>query len=162
MTLTRTTAATALIVVLSAAPSLAGIFDSPIPAPFTQHLYSVPGVINDGASNLTTLFSCTSTSTSPQTVGVEVFPAAGGGPLNNAATTALTVAPGATVTFATLGVPSLYVDQSFGLPSMKGSARILSTSKSLICSALLADSANFSPTSMSSLTVTKKTKQKGD
>jgi hypothetical protein len=105
----------------------------------THHLYSVPGVLNDGGSFLATFFSCTSTSTSSQTMGIEVFPAAGGGPVNNVAITAMAVAPGATVTYGTVGAPSLFTDQPLALGGMKGSARILSTSKSLICTAFVAD-----------------------
>jgi hypothetical protein len=139
----------------------AGIADSPIPAPFTHHLYSVPGVLNSGApANLGTWFSCTSTSTSPQTVGVEVFPAAGGGPVNNAATSSLVVAPGATVTFGTYNVTSFYTDSNLAIGAMKGSARILSTSKSLVCTAFIADGANVTPDSMTYLTIVKGAKQK--
>jgi hypothetical protein len=84
---------------IGATRSVAGIADSPLPVLAagkpTLHLYSVPGALNDGGSNLGTFFYCTSTSTATQTVGVEVFPASGGAPINNAATSALTVAPGA-------------------------------------------------------------------
>jgi hypothetical protein len=120
----------------------------------------VPGVINDAGTNLGTYFLCTSTSTSPQTVGVELFAAAGGAPINNAATTAQIVAPGATVGFGTSG--ETFVDVSLGNPPLnKGSARILSTSKSLICTTFLKDYAS-STGPMTELTITKKTKQKGD
>ena len=43
----RSLIATAVLSGVLAAPTLAGIADSPIPTPFTLHLYSVPGVIND-------------------------------------------------------------------------------------------------------------------
>ena len=43
---------------------------------------------------------------------------------------------------------------------MKGSARILSTSKSLACTVFVADAANNTPTSMVELTIIAKTKQK--
>jgi hypothetical protein len=148
----------ALFLMLSPAASLAGIADSPIPAPFAYHLFSVTGVINDAGTNYSTYFLCTSTSTSPQTVGVELFAAAGGGPVNNAATTALVVGPGATVGFGTAGEAFVDVSLAAGV-FPKGSARILSTSKSLICTAFLKD---FSNGSVGYLAVVKKTKQKGD
>ncbi|TMA48953.1 MAG: hypothetical protein E6J71_28155 [Deltaproteobacteria bacterium] len=90
---------------IRASQAFAGIADSPLPVlvsgQTTLHLYSVPGVMNDGSSNFGTFFSCTSTSTSSQTVGVEVFPTADGGALNNAATAAVSLAASATVTFGT-------------------------------------------------------------
>ena len=43
---------------------------------------------------------------------------------------------------------------------MKGSARILSTSKSLVCIAFVADIVNATPASMAELTIVAKTRQK--
>ena len=152
--------ALALLVPVS---SRAGIADSPLPVlvvgQTTFLLYSVPGVMNDFSTTLATFFSCTSTSSSSETVGVELFGAPGGAPLNDATMTEQTVAPGATVTFGTTAVP--YASASLGNPVMaRGSARILSTSKSLICTAFIADSAHSTPTTMTSLTIVAKTKQK--
>ena len=70
---------------LAAVPQArAGIADSPLPVlqagATTQFLYSVPGAYADTV--LATFFSCTSTDTAPQQVGVEVFGSAGGGSLN--------------------------------------------------------------------------------
>jgi hypothetical protein len=155
----------ALVAVVVARPASAGIADSPLPVlqagQTTVHLYSVPGVLNDGGSNLATFFTCTSTSTSSPTVGVELFPAAGGGSFNNAAAEALSVAPGATVTFGTVGAGNLFTDQALSiLAGVKGSARILSTSKHLVGTAFLADVADNTPTSMVELTIIAKVKQK--
>lgn len=44
----------------------------------------------------------------------------------------------------------------------KGSARILSTSRKLACTAFIADNGNVPPTSMADLTIVKKRTQKGD
>ena len=59
------------VLIVSAAPAPAGIADSPLPVLVsgqpTNHLYSVPGVVNLGS--LATLFACTSTSTTAQTMG---------------------------------------------------------------------------------------------
>src|SRR5207253_6321547 len=85
------------------APAVAGIADSPLPVlsagATTFHLYSVPGVIR--SSGLGTFFACTSTDTATMQVGVEVVPAPGGAPGNDAVATSLSVAPGATVMFGT-------------------------------------------------------------
>jgi len=92
-------------------------------------------------------------------VGIELFAAAGGGPINNAAMTALTVGPGATVTIGTAG--TIFADATLSAGSFpKGSARILSTSKSLICSAFIAEAQNVTPTSGCELTIVAKTRQK--
>src|SRR5256712_1886920 len=81
----------------------AGIADSPLPVlsagAATFHLYSVPGVI--AFSGLDTFFGCTSTDTATMQVGVELFAAPGGAPINDPVATSLTVAPGATVMFGT-------------------------------------------------------------
>jgi len=65
----------------------AGIADSPLPVlqagATTQFLYSVPGVESNSA--LETYFSCTSIDTAPMQVGVELFDAPGGSPVNDAA-----------------------------------------------------------------------------
>jgi hypothetical protein len=68
----------AVLVLLAMAPvAQAGIADSPLPelvaGKKTYHLYSVPGVMSGNPVKLETFFSCTSTSTSTQTVGIEVF-----------------------------------------------------------------------------------------
>jgi hypothetical protein len=154
----------AVVTLTLATPALAGIADSPLPVldpnAKTNHLYSVPGVMNDAGTTLGTYFSCTSTSTAPQIVGVEIFAAAGGGPLNVASATALLVAPGASVTFGTVNPASLFADATLAPPMHKGSARILSTSKSLICTAFVADAVTGSPAAGWQLTIVAKTKQK--
>jgi len=124
------------------------------------HLYSVPGIVRNNGLNAA--FSCTSASTSPMRVGVEVFPAAGGGPLNNADTTSLLVPPGGTVIFVVNTLTGLSYDMNLGIAAAlgKGSARIVSTSKSLICTAMLLDETSSPPISMTYLTVVKKAKQK--
>ena len=155
----------ACVALLAAPQSRAGIADSPLPVltagATTFHLYSVPGVI--AALGLGAYFSCTSTDTATMQVGVEVFPAPGGAPDNDAAATSLSVAAGATVMFGTGAAAGLSIDSNLGGGGVsKGSARILATSKKLACTAFIADAGNAPPTSMVYLTIIKKTKQKGD
>jgi hypothetical protein len=72
----------------------------------------------------------------------------------------LTVNSGETVIFATATPAGIAVDRNLAALSFpKGSARILSTSKALICSAVLGD-LSATPTSMTYLTIVAKTKQK--
>ncbi len=153
-----------LAVTLAAATAArAGIADSPLPVlvagQTTLHLYSVPGVKGAGGTNLATYISCTSTSSSPQTVGVEVFADTGGAPLNNAATTAVLVPAGGSVRFGTSDSFAFGTNQSLSIAVDNGSARILSTSKLLVCTAFIADEGN-PPVSMVQLTIIKGVKQK--
>src|SRR5439155_20695739 len=115
---------------------IAGIADSPLPVlvagQTTLHLYSVPGVIDNPAA-MGTFFASTSTDTVPMQVGVEIFGEAGGGPCNDAAATSASVPAGATVTFGTrTAVWNSVVDVG---RCFNGSARILATSKKLVCTA---------------------------
>lgn len=156
-------AALAASLALAPRPILAGIADSPLPELLpgakTLHLYSVPGVISQ--TGLGTFFSWTSTAASAVQVGVEVFGAAGGAAINDPIASSLSVGPGATVTFGTQSAFGISIDSHLGPgPVSKGSARILATSKSLICTAFMADGANVPPASGWPLTIIAKTKQK--
>ena len=146
-------------------PALAGIADSPLPVltagETTLHLYSVPGLIS--GTGLGTFFSCTSTDTATMQVGVEVFFSAGGAPVNDAVATSLSVGPGATVIFGTSAAVGIPIYSSLGAGGLsQASARILATSRKLICTAYIADLGNAPPTSSWQLNVVKKKTQKGD
>ena len=139
--------------------------NSPPPALQGQpsfHLWSVPGVVSGGG--LATFFACTNTMDDAIRVGVEVFNFAGGAAANDPSATSLNVAAGGTVLFGTGGAVGLSVSGTLGPGAIsKGSARVLATKGSgIICSAFLADPGNAPPTSMTYLTVVKKTKQKGE
>jgi hypothetical protein len=158
----RPLAAFVVGLILAAAPTFAGIADSPLPvltpAEKTLHLYSIPGVIR--AVSLGTFFSCTSTDTAPMQVGVEIF-AVNGALLNDAAASSLSVGPGATVMFGTSIAPGFAISSDLGAPAIsKGSARVLSTSKKLICTAFVADRFNDPPQTSFQLTIIAKLKQK--
>ncbi len=154
-----------LALCLTAAPAFAGIVDSPLPTLVagkrTLLVYSVPGIIDAGG--LGTFFSCTSTDTATMQVGVELFGPAGGGPINDAVATSLSVVVGGTVTFGTSSAFDISIDSNLGGGGLsKGSARILATSSSLICTAYIADRTTAPPTSGWHLTIVKSTKQAGD
>lgn len=162
----RTVCAIGLVALYFAGPTPAvgGLVDSPLPTlspgTTTFHLYSVPGVIR--ALGLQTFFSCTSTDTALMQVGVEVFPPAGGAPINDAVATSLSISPGATVIFGTGAAAGISIDSNVGGCCSKSSARILATSKKLVCTAWVADGGNAPPTSAWQLNVVAKIKQKGD
>jgi hypothetical protein len=164
---TLTLVAFALAFTVALAPAArAGIADTPLPVlaagATTLHLYSVPGVVFGGLG-VATFFACTSTDVAPMQVAVETFPPVGGAPVNDAAATSLSVAPGATVIFGTSAAVGISINSSVGgCACSKGSARILATSKKLLCTAWVADTGNAPPTSAWQLNVVAKTKQKGD
>ena len=166
------------LVVITAAVARAGIADTPLPVlqtgNRTVHVFDVPGVfvVDTGFSTdqaIWTYFACTNVGKLPVRVGVEVFNASGAGPLNDVTTGvgAKDVAVGQTVEFlafnaggSTFFSPDAAI--SVGTTVFHGSARILSTSKNIICSCFVR-SAAFSPVQvMSPLTVVSKLKQKGD
>jgi hypothetical protein len=153
--------AAAAVSCLISSVALAGIADSPLPVLLagkkTIHLYSVPLVVNYGG--VATFFACTSTDTATMQVGVEGFPFPGGAPINDATADSLSFAPGATVIFGTSTAAAIPVDSTIGFVS-RGSARILSTSKKLVCNVFMADVTNAPPTSMAQLTIIAKVKQK--
>jgi len=145
-----------------ATSSVAGIADTPLPVlevgQTTLHLYSVTGVIDTGGVG--TFVSCTSTDTVPVRVGVEVFGSPGGGAANDVVAQSLVISPGGTLTFGS-SAAGISVDSLLAAgPISKGSARILSTSKKLICTAWAADRLNSPPIVGWQLTIVKKTKQK--
>ena len=137
----------------------AGVVDSPLPAPFTQHVFTVPGVMD---FFMGTFFSCTNLDAAAVTIGVEIFPPAGGLlSVNDPVATSLIVGPGATVIFGTSSAAGISIDSNLLAPAIsKGSARILATSKKIACTAYIADTANVPPTSAWQLTIIAKTKQK--
>jgi hypothetical protein len=157
-------AALAAVLAFAATPAVAGIADSPLPELLpgakTVHLYSVPGVIA-GVGGLGTVFACTSTATQPIQVGVEIFSSVGGAPTNDGTATSLNLNPGATALFGTALAAGFNITSNLaGGGFSRGSARILATSKNVICTAFLADFINPAPTAMTYLTIVAKVKQK--
>jgi hypothetical protein len=149
----------AVIGSILSAPANAGVVDSPLPAPFTQHVFTVPGVIN--SAGIGAFFSCTNLDAVNVTIGVEIFGSAGGAAANDAAGTSLSVLPDATVTFGSPAV-GISIDSNYGVGGFltKASARILATSKKIACTAYVADLGNAPPTVAWQLTIIAKTKQK--
>lgn len=164
--------ALALAGALAATPALAGVADSPLPVlavgSATQHVYSVPGVIKN--NNVETVFVCTSFDSAVATVGVEVFAAGGGSPLNDVSPAlgdgTETVSPGGTATITTGATAAFHEDEIIDalLPASvrNGSARILSTSKKIGCTAFITDEINDPPSGMAPLRIIYRTKQRGD
>src|SRR5207244_13278262 len=105
-------------------------------------VFKVPGVMKVG--NLDTEFTCTSLSATPFKFAVEVFASTGGAPLNDVTTGngTATLAAGATQTIATGGTTGLHEDvviAGVGTSLRNGSARIVSESKAIACTAYVVD-----------------------
>jgi hypothetical protein len=152
-----------------AVPASAGIADSPIPniGPGSALIYTTTGVQqNDGL--IGSVFMCTSTASSSITIAVEVFANTGGSPLNDVTTGngRATMSPGVTYTFGTggSGFAGIFTDQQIGgLGGVQnGSARVISTSAKIICTAMVADKVMSPPNSMTTLPIILKLKQKGN
>jgi hypothetical protein len=157
-----------LSLLLLAPAAHAGIADTPLPVfpPSTKPaklVFSVPDTLR--ASALANLFSCTSLDNSGTIkVGVELFD--GGGNLQNnvvAGDGSADVLPGQTVTFANgatagVGADQVIVSVAFG----HGSARIVSTSTKILCTAREVSTAGNPPTLFETITIIKAKVQKGD
>ena len=127
--------------------SLGGVIDSPLPVLTSGgspalFVFTVPGVMKVG--NLDTEFTCTSLTTSTFKFAVEVFGSTGGPPLNDASTGngVATLAVGATQTISTGSTSGLHEDVvigNVGTSLRNGSARIVSESKAIACTAYVVD-----------------------
>lgn len=144
--------------------AVAGIADTPLPTlngEAALHVYSILGIVKD-VGGMQTLVSCTSTASAAVSVGIQVFKANGDLSLSAGV---VVLAPGETKTIAVAPLaafPADFVLAETAEVIANGSARILATSKKIVCHALIADAAGVPPTSILPLRVIAKTKQKGD
>jgi hypothetical protein len=149
--------------IASAASSVQAQIDSDPPLLAGQksyHLFTVPGVINDGMG---TVFSCANASSDSAVVGIEVFDPTGNS-LNDPSLSAIAVPPSGSVMVTTRLMAGFSPDVNLGLGvNLRAAARILATArKGIVCSAFLADPTTYPAASMGCLSVVAKTKQKGD
>ncbi len=137
----------AVVCVLLALPSLtlAGMFDTPLPTFSDGKVAQVVGLLPRVIKNnsLETVFICSNLDTVAVHIGVEVFDKEGvlANSVNAGNGAILNVPVGATRTIGTSGTVLLSDDhQITGLPNLRnGSGRVLATSKTISCSALLVD-----------------------
>ncbi len=135
------------LVGLLAAPAYSGVVDSPNPifgGRTARTIFYVPNVIHN--NGMETVFSCTSLDSMVIRIGVEIFDSIGGPPLNDVGDPvgngAEDVPIGGTLTVGTDNTEVLSEDEVIaGLPSniRGGSARIVSNSKRIACSAVVID-----------------------
>ena len=139
-----------LVVLALGSPAFAGVADTPLPVltagKTTKYMFTVPGVMKTG--HVETEFSCTSLEpTATFKFAVEVFGPTGGPPLNDVATGngVATLAPGGTQTVATANTDGLHEDvvitfgTGAGARPTNGSARIVSESSKITCTAFATD-----------------------
>lgn len=167
----RTLSTLVAVLMLAAAPAFAGIVDSPLPLLDGEkllHVFSVTGVTSAGGGGLETSFRCTSMDVRHIAIGVEIFNFDGNAPPLNDVNTGnglvRPVASGDSITISTANTAA-FTEAAIlgGIGSVySGSARIISTSKKILCTAILLDPTNAPPTSMVQLPVFAGTKQKGD
>jgi hypothetical protein len=145
--------------------AVAGIGDPPPTLGGQKSLVSVSVTGAISGAGLESVFMCTSGSTMLMTIAVQTY-SRGGAVLNDVTNGNGTapLAPGETTTIATGPVTGIHTDSLISLagPLRNGSARVLSTDSHIICTALLVDAMNSPPTSMTTLTVVKKTTQHGN
>ena len=157
----------AITVILVSLPSNAGIGDKDLPllnGEKTKLLYTVVGVLD--TNDMATSFHCTSTErVGGKTIrlGIEVFNTSG--ILSNDVTAGagtFPVAPGRTATLSTRDTSAFFEDNLLATGVIgQGSARIIATSKNMLCSAMLVDPINATPTSMVMLPVSRSAKPGG-
>jgi hypothetical protein len=157
----------ALVLTPIAGPARAGLLD-PIPVVNGHKLktiYTVTGV-TAGTGGLETVFFCTSVDKKEVLVAIQIFDYDNA--LLNDVTTADngvdTIEPGESSSMETNSVAAIDEDVTITPTddANHGSARILASSSKIICSAHLISATGTPPTSMTTLPVFKKTKQKGN
>lgn len=136
--------------------------------PALHHLWTIPGLVSGDRGiagfngRLDTFFSCTNVNRRAKTVGVEAYDAEGG----LVSSVALELGPGATAIFGTDTALGFVVHPEANLdtgPIEAGHARILSSARRrILCSAWIADSSHYTPTSMLPLHVVSADQQRGD
>ena len=127
---------------------------APRPAAAQEVVYTVPGVVNDGA--LGTFFTCSAFD--DQSVTVTVLNATG----KAAGTATLSVSANNSVTFGTTSADGISSDANTGSPRItKGRGQVSSTSTKLTCSATVADLSSQPPVSVTNLPVLKVTSSEG-
>jgi hypothetical protein len=145
----RACAAAAALAV--ATPAVAGLVDSPVPnldGQAAEVVFYVPGVQstarNGDTPDLDTVFTCTSLESSQTVImSVEVFQYDGSGPVGNWLPKVYLI-PGQTGSISTNNTVGYGADDRLDLETQVpgGAARIISTSKKIICSAVLARTAS--------------------
>ena len=144
------------ISVLSAVAALVVVV--PASATSTAPLFTVARVINH--ASLGTIFSCVNTGATPTTVTVVNVVDGSGATIGTG--TSATLNQDQTWVFGTTILNGFDEDTNMGLANSldNGSAKIVSTSKAVMCNAFIADTLGSPPASMTTLRVVGGTKQK--
>jgi len=161
----RLTALASLMGTVLSASAMAGVVDSPLPildGKKSKHVYTIPGVV--ASTLLATAVTCTSLEKAKDArFTVQYFPAAGGD-AENIIGVGTALGPGETKVVSTQG--TTLSEGTFGLADSNAprSGRVVATSAKLSCTAAVLERGldGTVPNASWSLTIIKKTKQKGD
>jgi hypothetical protein len=149
--------AVAVTSLLPAAVAGAGITDPP-PAALPIRVFTVPGAIKTG--KLDTVIACTDVDSAAVSLKAQFYDQAG--TLLNGAGPNFSVMPGESIHFATGNLVGIPLSVSFNVSQFYGSARLVATSKKLICTGYVVDNASDPPVVMRTLPMIRGLAQKGD
>jgi hypothetical protein len=149
--------ALAAVAALAPGATFGGLNDPP-PAAEPIHVFSVPGAMK--SDKLDTVISCTNVDTASIAILAQFFDDSGTLVDPNAFTVSFN--NGESLHFATGLLPSIPLSVQYNTGTFVGSARIVATSKKMICTAFLIDNTSNPPVSMLQLPVVRRVVQKGD
>jgi hypothetical protein len=146
------------VTVLSLPSSATAGLNDPPPASLPVHVYSVPGAMK--SDKLDTVVACTDVDSVSVGLNVQYYDRFG--VLLNPTGPTFSIQPGESLHFATALLPSIPLDVQWNTGTFVGSARVVATSKKLLCTAFILDNTSNPPISMMQLPVIRKVLQKGD
>lgn len=149
----------AVALALASLPAVAsaGITDPP-PAAMPIRVFTVPGVMK--TAKLDTVIGCTDVDTTGVTLKAQYYDQMG--TLLNSAGPNFGLQPGESIYFATGNIVGIPLSVSFNVTQFYGSARLVATSKKLICTGYVVDNASDPPAVMRTLPMIRGLAQKGD
>ncbi|HEY2387787.1 MAG TPA: hypothetical protein VGK30_12560 [Candidatus Binatia bacterium] len=136
----------------------AGVNDPP-PAALPNRVFTVPGAIK--TDKLDTVIACTDVDSASVSLKAQFYDQDGtlmgssGGPN-------FSINPGGSIHFATGNLAGIPLSVSFNVGQFYGSARVVATSKKLICTGYVVDNASNPPAVMRTLPMIRGLAQKGD
>ena len=135
----------------------AGITDPP-PAAMPNRVFTTTGAIK--TDKLDTVIACTDVDSAPVTLKAQFYDQ--DGTLLNGAGPNFSIMPGGSIHFATGNLVGIPLSVSFNVSEFYGSARLVATSKKLICTGYVVDNASDPPAVMRTLPMVRGLAQKGD
>jgi len=147
------------LVVASLLPAVAsaGVTDPP-PSAMPNRVFTVPGAIK--TDKLDTVIACTGVDSTAITLKAQFYDQMG--TLLNVNGPNFSVQPGESIHFATGLLAGIPLSVQFNVVQFYGSARVVATSKKLICTGYVVDNTSNPPVTMRQLPMIRGLAQKGD